>query len=66
MLFFQGFFHKLIAHMLVVQSYSKKVTPATLQKKEKFWTELVEDVRSLEQKASQYGIHLESLLKVMD
>ncbi|XP_074986041.1 nesprin-2 isoform X2 [Caretta caretta] len=59
----KGFFHKLIAHMLVVQSYSKKVAPATLQKKEKFWTELVEDVRSLEQKASQYGIHLESLLK---
>ncbi|XP_044871388.1 nesprin-2 isoform X3 [Mauremys mutica] len=59
----KGFFHKLIAHMLVVQSYSKKVAPATLQKKEKFWTELVEDVRLLEQKASQYGIRIESLLK---
>ncbi|XP_039390571.1 nesprin-2 isoform X4 [Mauremys reevesii] len=59
----KGFFHKLIAHMLVVQSYSKKVAPATLQKKEKFWTELVEDVRLLEQKASQYGVRIESLLK---
>uniref|UniRef100_A0A8C3ID28 Spectrin repeat containing nuclear envelope protein 2 n=1 Tax=Chrysemys picta bellii TaxID=8478 RepID=A0A8C3ID28_CHRPI len=59
----KGFFHKLIAHVLVVQSYSKKVAPATLQKKEKFWTELVENVRSLEQKASQYGIRIESLLK---
>uniref|UniRef100_A0A674JUY9 Spectrin repeat containing nuclear envelope protein 2 n=1 Tax=Terrapene triunguis TaxID=2587831 RepID=A0A674JUY9_9SAUR len=59
----KGFFHKLIAHVLVVQSYSKKVAPATLQKKEKFWTKLVEDVRSLEQKASQYGIRIESLLK---
>uniref|UniRef100_A0A8C3T368 Spectrin repeat containing nuclear envelope protein 2 n=1 Tax=Chelydra serpentina TaxID=8475 RepID=A0A8C3T368_CHESE len=59
----KGFFHKLIAYVLVVQSYSKKVAPGTLQKKEKFWTELVEDVRSLEQKASQYGIRVESLLK---
>ncbi|XP_034623710.1 nesprin-2 isoform X2 [Trachemys scripta elegans] len=59
----KGFSHKLIAHVLVVQSYSKKVAPATLQKKEKFWTELVENVRSLEQKASQYGIRIESLLK---
>lgn len=66
MLFFQDFFHKLIAHVLVMQTYSKKVAPAILQKKEKILTELVEDVRLLEQKASQYGIRLESLLKVMD
>uniref|UniRef100_A0A8C4VGV8 Spectrin repeat containing nuclear envelope protein 2 n=1 Tax=Gopherus evgoodei TaxID=1825980 RepID=A0A8C4VGV8_9SAUR len=59
----KGFFHKLIAHVHVMQSYSKKMAPATLQKKEKFWTELVEDVRLLEQKASQYGIRIESLLK---
>ncbi|XP_074852445.1 nesprin-2 isoform X5 [Carettochelys insculpta] len=59
----KAFFQKLAAHMLVMQSYSKKVACATLLKKEKFWTQLVEDMRSLEQKASQYGTHLESLLK---
>ncbi|XP_074921846.1 nesprin-2 [Chelonoidis abingdonii] len=59
----KGFFHKLIAHVHVVQSYSKKMAPATLQKREKFWTDLVEDVRLLEQKAFQYGIRIESLLK---
>ncbi|XP_075782511.1 nesprin-2 isoform X2 [Pelodiscus sinensis] len=59
----KDFFQKLVTHMFVIQSYSKKVGPATLQKNEKFWTELVEYVRSLEQKSSQYGARLEGLLQ---
>lgn len=54
-----------MTHMAFMQAFSKKVTPSVLQKREKFWSGLVNDVRLLEQKASQYGIHLESLLKVM-
>lgn len=63
--FSQDFFHNLMTHMAFMQAFSKKVTPSVLQKREKFWSGLVNDVRLLEQKASQYGIHLESLLKVM-
>ncbi len=59
----KDFFHNLMTHMAFMQAFSKKVTPSVLQKREKFWSGLVNDVRLLEQKASQYGIHLESLLK---
>ncbi|NXI70462.1 SYNE2 protein, partial [Anseranas semipalmata] len=59
----KDFFHNLMTHMAFMQAFSKKVTPSILQKREKFWRELVDEVTLLEQKASQYGIHLESLLK---
>ncbi|XP_067151183.1 nesprin-2 [Apteryx mantelli] len=59
----KGFFHKLMTHMAFMQVFSKKVAPSILQKREKFWRELVNEVRLLEQKACQYGIHLESLLE---
>lgn len=54
-----------MTHMAFMQAFSKKVNPSVLQKREKFWRGLVNEVRLLEQKASQYGIHLEKLLKVM-
>lgn len=54
-----------MTHMAFMQAFSKKVTPSVQQKREKFWRGLVNEVKLLEQKASQYGIHLESLLKVM-
>ncbi|XP_068803435.1 nesprin-2 [Struthio camelus] len=59
----KGFFHKLMTHMTFMQVFSKKVAPSILQKREKFWRELVNEVKLLEQKACQYGIHLESLLE---
>ncbi|NXC37840.1 SYNE2 protein, partial [Penelope pileata] len=59
----KDFFRNLVTHMVFMQAFSKKVSPSILQKREKFWRELVNEVRLLEQKASQYGIHLESLLK---
>lgn len=59
----KDFFHNLMTHMAFMQAFSEKVSPSILQKREKFWRELVNEVRLLEQKASQYGIHLESLLK---
>uniref|UniRef100_A0A669QTS5 Spectrin repeat containing nuclear envelope protein 2 n=1 Tax=Phasianus colchicus TaxID=9054 RepID=A0A669QTS5_PHACC len=59
----KDFFHNLMTHMAFMQAFSKKVNPSVLQKREKFWRELVNEVRLLEQKASQYGIHLENLLK---
>ncbi|XP_010191152.1 PREDICTED: nesprin-2-like, partial [Mesitornis unicolor] len=59
----KDFFHNLMTHMTFMQAFSKKVTPSILQKREKFWRELVNEVKLLEHKACQYGIHLESLLK---
>ncbi|KAM9652315.1 nesprin-2 isoform 3-T5 [Morphnus guianensis] len=59
----KDFFHNLMTHMAFMQAFSKKVTPSILQKREEFWRELVNEVKLLEQKACQYGIHLESLLK---
>ncbi|XP_010289660.1 PREDICTED: nesprin-2-like, partial [Phaethon lepturus] len=59
----KDFFHSLMTHMACMQAFSKKVTPSILQKREEFWRELVNEVKLLEQKACQYGIHLQSLLK---
>ncbi|XP_021259547.1 nesprin-2 isoform X3 [Numida meleagris] len=59
----KDFFHNLMTHMAFMEAFSKKVTPSVLQKREKFWRGMVNEVRLLEQKASQYGVHLESLLK---
>ncbi|XP_042654923.1 nesprin-2 isoform X2 [Tyto alba] len=59
----KDFFHNLMTHMSFMQAFSKKVAPSILQKREEFWRELVNEVKLLEQKACQYGIHLESLLK---
>lgn len=53
-----------MTHMAFMQTFSKKVAPSVFQKKEEFWKELVDEVKSLEEKACQYGIHLETLLKV--
>lgn len=52
--------------MLATQMLSKKVAPSFLQKKEKVWNELVEKVKSLEERAVQYGAHLERLLQVRE
>uniref|UniRef100_G1NLB5 Spectrin repeat containing nuclear envelope protein 2 n=1 Tax=Meleagris gallopavo TaxID=9103 RepID=G1NLB5_MELGA len=59
----KDFFHNLMTHMAFMQAFSKKVNPSVLQKRENFWTGLVNEVKLLEQKASQYGIRLENLLK---
>ncbi|XP_059675230.1 nesprin-2 [Gavia stellata] len=59
----KDFFHNLMTHMAVMHTFSKKVTPSILQKREEFWRELVNEVKLLEQKACQYGIHLQTLLK---
>ncbi|XP_065694805.1 nesprin-2 isoform X2 [Patagioenas fasciata] len=59
----KDFFHNLMTHMAFMQTFSKKVAPSVFQKKEEFWRELVNEVKSLEEKACQYGIHLETLLK---
>ncbi|XP_057272197.1 nesprin-2 isoform X1 [Pezoporus wallicus] len=59
----KDFFRSLVTHMAFIQAFSKKVSPSILQNKEEFWRETVNEVTLLEQKACQYGIHLESLLK---
>ncbi|XP_010221465.1 PREDICTED: nesprin-2 [Tinamus guttatus] len=59
----KGFFHKLMTHLAFMQMFSKKVAPSILQKREKFWRDLVNEVRLLEQKACHYGIRLEGLLE---
>uniref|UniRef100_A0A8C3EI66 Spectrin repeat containing nuclear envelope protein 2 n=1 Tax=Corvus moneduloides TaxID=1196302 RepID=A0A8C3EI66_CORMO len=59
----KDFFCNLMTRMAYMEVFSKRVSPAVLQKREEFWRELVNEVKLLEQKACQYGIHLESLLK---
>ncbi|KAI1237534.1 Nesprin-2, partial [Lamprotornis superbus] len=59
----KDFFHNLMTRMAYMEVFSKRVSPSVLQKREEFWRELVNEVKLLEQKACQYGIHLESLLK---
>ncbi|XP_030307946.1 nesprin-2 [Calypte anna] len=59
----KDFFHNLITHMSFMETFSKKVTPSILQKREEFWRELVNEVKLLEQKACHYGLHLETMLK---
>uniref|UniRef100_A0A8C5NQZ7 Spectrin repeat containing nuclear envelope protein 2 n=1 Tax=Junco hyemalis TaxID=40217 RepID=A0A8C5NQZ7_JUNHY len=59
----KDFFHNLMTRMAYMEAFAKRVSPSVLQKREEFWRELVNEVKLLEQKACQYGIHLESLLK---
>uniref|UniRef100_A0A8C0UW16 Spectrin repeat containing nuclear envelope protein 2 n=1 Tax=Cyanistes caeruleus TaxID=156563 RepID=A0A8C0UW16_CYACU len=59
----KDFFCNLMTRMAYMEAFSKRVTPSVLQKREEFWRELVNEVKLLEKKACQYGIHLESLLK---
>ncbi|XP_019487654.1 PREDICTED: nesprin-2 [Hipposideros armiger] len=57
------FFQKLVADMLLIQTYSNKMLPSLLQKKESFWAEQIKEVKLLEEKAHQCGIKLQSLLQ---
>ncbi|XP_063255607.1 nesprin-2 [Prinia subflava] len=59
----KDFFRNLMTRMAYMEAFSKRVSPSVLQKREEFWRELVNEVKLLEKKACQYGIHLESLLK---
>lgn len=55
-----------MTRMAYMEEFAKRVSPSVLQKREEFWRELVNEVKLLGQKACQYGIHLESLLKVIN
>ncbi|XP_070325555.1 nesprin-2 isoform X5 [Odocoileus virginianus] len=57
------FFQKLVADMLLIQTYSNKMLPSLMQKKETFGAEQVKEVKLLEEKSHQYGIKLQSLLQ---
>ncbi|KAM6202620.1 nesprin-2 [Rhynchocyon petersi] len=57
------FFQKLVADMFLIQTYSNKMFPSLLQKKETFWAEQVKDVKLLEEKSQQCGMKLQSLLQ---
>ncbi|XP_069343498.1 nesprin-2 isoform X2 [Eulemur rufifrons] len=57
------FFQKLVADMLLIQTYSAKMFPSLLQKRETFWAEQVTEVKSLEEKSRQRGMKLQSLLQ---
>ncbi|XP_015272130.1 PREDICTED: nesprin-2-like, partial [Gekko japonicus] len=59
----KNFFRKLNAHMLLVEMCFKRVAPSLLQKREKLWKELVEEIKSLEQQAVQQGTRLERQLQ---
>uniref|UniRef100_A0A8C3X5K7 Nesprin-2 n=1 Tax=Catagonus wagneri TaxID=51154 RepID=A0A8C3X5K7_9CETA len=56
------FFQKLVADMLLIQTYSNKMPPL-LQKKETFWADQIKEVKLLEEKSHQCGIKLQSLLQ---
>ncbi|KAM6171021.1 nesprin-2 [Erethizon dorsatum] len=57
------FFRKLVADMLLIQTYSAKMFPSLLQKREAFWAEQVTEIKSLEDKAQQWGTKLQGLLQ---
>ncbi|XP_059549889.1 nesprin-2 isoform X2 [Myotis daubentonii] len=57
------FFQKLVADMLLIQTFSGKMLPSLLQKKETSWAEQVKEVKLLEEKARQCGIKQQSLLQ---
>ncbi|XP_053784228.1 nesprin-2 isoform X1 [Desmodus rotundus] len=57
------FFQKLGADMLLIQTYSNKMLPSLLQKKETIWAEQVKEVKLLEERSQQCGIKLQSLLQ---
>ncbi|XP_055989127.1 nesprin-2 isoform X2 [Sorex fumeus] len=57
------FFQKLVADMWLIQTFSNKMLPSLLQKKEASWAEQTKEVQSLVEKARQCGIKLQSLLQ---
>ncbi|XP_039098054.1 nesprin-2 isoform X2 [Hyaena hyaena] len=57
------FFQKLVADMLLIQTYSNRMLPSSLQKKETFWAEQIKEVKLLEEKSHQRGIKLQTLLQ---
>ncbi|XP_051051966.1 nesprin-2 [Phodopus roborovskii] len=59
----KGFFRKLVADMLLTQTYSAKMFPPSLQKGEIFGAEQVAEVKALEEEACLRGSQLQSLLQ---
>ncbi|KAM9201680.1 nesprin-2 isoform 3-T3 [Dugong dugon] len=59
----KAFFQKLVAVMFLIQTYSNKMFPSLLQKKEAFWAEQAKEVKLLEEKSHQCGMKLQSLLQ---
>nr|XP_060475711.1 nesprin-2 [Panthera onca] len=57
------FFQKLVADMLLIQTYSNRMPPSLLQKKDTFWAEQIQEIKLLEEKSHQCGIKLQSLLQ---
>uniref|UniRef100_A0A8C6XIP5 KASH domain-containing protein n=1 Tax=Naja naja TaxID=35670 RepID=A0A8C6XIP5_NAJNA len=55
----KSFFCKLNDHMLLVQ----KVAASILQNREKYWKDMVEKIKSLEEEAIEQGTHLEKVLQ---
>ncbi|KAL1790760.1 nesprin-2 isoform X2 [Sigmodon hispidus] len=59
----KGFFQKLVADMLLIQTYSSKMSAPSLQKGERFGAEQEAQVRALEGEACQRGSQLQSVLQ---
>ncbi|XP_025775123.1 nesprin-2 [Puma concolor] len=57
------FFQKLVADMLLIQTYSNRMPPSLLQKKDTFWAEQIQEIKLLEEKSHQREIKLQSLLQ---
>ncbi|XP_059135375.1 nesprin-2 isoform X3 [Peromyscus eremicus] len=62
----KGFFQKLVADMLLIQTYSAKMFPPSLQKGERFGAQQVADVRAVEEAACLRGSQLQSVLQKWD
>ncbi|XP_037066520.1 nesprin-2 isoform X2 [Peromyscus leucopus] len=59
----KGFFQKLVADMLLIQTYSAKMFPPSLQKGERFGAQQVAEVRAVEEAACLRGSQLQSVLQ---
>ncbi|XP_038193388.1 nesprin-2 isoform X4 [Arvicola amphibius] len=59
----KGFFQKLVADMLLIQTYSAIMSPPSLQKGERFGAEQEAEVRALGEEACLRGSQLQSVLQ---
>ncbi|XP_030070635.1 nesprin-2 [Microcaecilia unicolor] len=59
----KDFFHNLNNHVLLMQTFTTRIPPFVFSKKQQFWTDLSKQFTLLQERAVQYGIGLQCLLK---
>ncbi|XP_043929496.1 nesprin-2 [Protopterus annectens] len=60
---YKNSFCKLDNHLVIVKMFCHRTSSHLLKQNEKFWVELENEVKSLQQRAMDHGIHLERILQ---